>query len=80
MSATIPTIESVADDMSGDGFQSPLLDQFIPNIVAAHPEWFNYARRLNRVAMTMWSNHPSAWPVSFRWTVSLWPCAFWPER
>lgn len=58
MASTVPTEDSVADEMSGDGFVSPLLNQFIPNIVAAHPEWFDYARRLNRVTMTMWSKHP----------------------
>lgn len=58
MNTAAPTEDSVADGMSIDGFLSPLLHQFIPNIVAAHPEWFDYARRLNAVVMKMWKYHP----------------------
>lgn len=50
--------EMVADQMAKDGFLSPLLHDYIPNIVSEHPDWFDYVRRLNAVVMTMWKDHP----------------------
>jgi len=58
MNTTVPTDDSVADDMSIDGFLSPLLHDYIPNITASHPWWFEFARRLNRRIISMWLQHP----------------------
>ena len=58
MNTAAPTDDSVADDMSIDGFLSPMLHDYIPNIIEAHPAWFDFARRLNRHIVSMWLQHP----------------------
>lgn len=58
MNATIPTDETVSDEMAIDGFLSPMLHDYIPNIIEAHPAWFDFARRLNRRIVSMWLQHP----------------------
>lgn len=58
MNASVPTDEIVSDDMAIDGFLSPMLHHYIPNIIDAHPAWFDFARRLNRRIVSMWLQHP----------------------
>lgn len=58
MNATVPTDETVSDEMAIDGFLSPTLHDYIPNIIEAHPAWFDFARRLNRRIVSMWLQHP----------------------
>src|SRR5690606_36598191 len=58
MNASVPTDETVSDDMAIDGFLSPMLHDYIPNIIEAHPAWFDFARRLNRRIVSMWLQHP----------------------
>lgn len=60
MNTARPDIDDsvVEADMIAHGFLSPVLEQHRSIITDAHPDWFDLARRFNRMAMTVWLDHP----------------------
>ena len=50
--------KAVEADMVANGFLSPLLNHYRSSVIEAHPDWFDLANRFNRLAMSVWLDHP----------------------
>jgi hypothetical protein len=56
------TEEEVKAGLTRDGFLAPELNGFRQVIIESNPLWFDYARRLNRVAVALWLDDPVSEP------------------
>lgn len=60
-----PTDKEISAGIGRDGFLCEELEAYRPTVVALHGAWFDFAHRLNQMALKAWLSHPITDPGKF---------------